>query len=267
MAVQYSVESLFWATNTGKMILKDISFSVFQGERLAVIGPNGAGKSSLLRCLQGLYLPQTGQILLDGQLLHKYGINALSRKIAAVHQEDIAIPGLTVRDIVALGRLPYRANLWDKAYWQRRKTQNQEREIIADAIAQMALTAFRDRLYETLSGGERKRVMIARALAQQPDILILDEPINHLDIYHQFEVIHLLQKLPQTIICCLHDLNHAAALQGRVAIMSDGCLQAIGPIDKVLTPGLIESCFGVRAKALAVPDQQTYFHLSRVAVA
>ncbi|MFD2205940.1 ABC transporter ATP-binding protein [Kiloniella antarctica] len=232
--------NLSWGPNGREVILHETSFKVGAGRILGVVGANGAGKSTLLRLLYRYYRPRTGQVLVDGEDIHAMGAKAAAQRIAAVLQEQPTDFALNVREIVALGRTPHRSGL--SGYGAR------DAEIVTSALSKLDLCGFADRSFGTLSGGERQRVMVARALAQEPQILILDEPTNHLDIRHQLEVLTLIRGLGLTIITSLHDLNLANTYTDDVLVLSKGHSLAFGPPETVLSEELITRAFHVNAR-------------------
>ncbi|MCX2722225.1 ABC transporter ATP-binding protein [Roseibium salinum] len=253
---ELAVRNASWKTGQGKSILQPVSFDLAAGRILGIAGANGAGKSTLLRLLYRYLKPGTGSILLDGEDIWRMSARAAARKIAAVLQEQPTDFSLSVREIVALGRRPHAAG---PASGGRR-----DAEIVEDALERMALLGFAKRSFGTLSGGERQRVMVARALAQEPRLLILDEPTNHLDIRHQLEIVALVGSLDITIVTSLHDLNLAADVCDQVLLLHEGRTIAHGAPDQVLTPGNIEMAYSVQARLerLAVSDRpHLTFHL------
>ncbi|MEQ8287471.1 ABC transporter ATP-binding protein [Thalassospira sp.] len=222
-----------------KKIIEDVSVSVKPGEFLGLIGPNGSGKTSVMSVLSGIRPPSTGQAFLDGKEMKKVGRRNLARQIGFVEQQADTIDRITVREAVSLGRTPYLSLLTP---W----STNDDR-IIEDALIAVDMAEMKDRMWHTLSGGEKQRVHIARALAQEPTYLLLDEPTNHLDIRHQLGLLELVRRLPLTVVAALHDLNHAAMFCDRIAMMAKGRLIAIGRPVEILTPENLRDVFGVRA--------------------
>jgi len=237
-------------------LLNPVSFEVYPGRVLGVVGPNGAGKSTLLRMVYHYQKPTSGQILVDGQDLWGMSAKVAARKVAAVLQEQPGAFGLSVRDIVSLGRTPHRSGLSSEGA--------KDAEIIDAAIQRMQLEALVARDFDTLSGGERQRVMVARALAQQPQVLVMDEPTNHLDIRHQLEILSLIRSLGLTIVVSLHDLNMAADVCDAILLLKDGHCQGFGSADDVLSEQLVSDTFSVTAQrqVLSVSqNQHLTFHL------
>ena len=243
-AASLQVRGLCW-TVAKRPVLQDIGFRVAPGEILAVVGPNGAGKSSLLRCLYRYTKPDAGSVCIDGEELWKLSARTAAQKIATVLQEQPADFGLTVREVVALGRTPYRQGLSG--------LNARDRCMIDAAIDRMDLTEFAARQLTSLSGGEKQRAMIARALAQEPALLILDEPTNHLDIRHQLEVLSMMRGFGPTVIVSLHDLNLAASFADRVLLLCGGRLLGDGAPVEVLTAERVRAAFQVESFIDATP--------------
>jgi iron complex transport system ATP-binding protein len=216
--------------------MHDISFALADGEILAVCGANGAGKSSLLRLLYRHQAPLSGTVVLAGRDLWLRPAREAACVVAAVLQEQPTDFALTTREIVSLGRLPHR---------QAMGPGRRDREITDAALVRMDLSHLADRRFGTLSGGERQRVMVARALAQEPRVLVLDEPTNHLDIRHQLELLRLLRGLGLAVVCTLHDLTLAADFADRVLILDQGRIIVDAPPDQALTEATIARAFQV----------------------
>nr|WP_111300392.1 ABC transporter ATP-binding protein [Paracoccus saliphilus] len=255
-AVEFS--DVFWGPARGPDILSDISFCVPQGQIMAICGANGAGKSSLLRLIYRHHAPRQGRITLLGRDLWETRADQVARSLAAVLQEQPTDFALTVRQIVALGRLPHRRG-WTAGLSLPGKA---DAPIIAGAIQRMDLDVLADRAYGSLSGGERQRVMVARALAQEPQVIVLDEPTNHLDIRHQLELLALLKGLGLTVIATLHDLTLATEFAERVLVLSQGRILADGSPDQALTETTLARAFQVRARIdRSGPAPRFTFHL------
>lgn len=237
-----AVENVSWRAG-GCLVLDDISLQLPAGSVLGLIGPNGSGKSSLLRLLAGLRRPDAGRVLLQGRTLAELGRKPLARRVALVEQQASTELDVTVETVVALGRTPH-------AGWL---ASGEDAQVIETALRQTGLWTLRDRRWQSLSGGERQRVQIARALAQQPSELLLDEPSNHLDIGHQLELLRLIRQLPLTCVMALHDLNLAAMFCDVLVVLDKGRLVAHGSPAQVLTPALIAEVYGVRAEVSQLP--------------
>nr|WP_218583174.1 ABC transporter ATP-binding protein [Pseudomonas atagonensis] len=228
----------------GAELLNGVGFAVQRGETLGIVGPNGSGKSTLLKLLAGVREPSAGEVLLDGQRLAKMSRRHIAQTLAVVEQQADTDDGIRVFDAVALGRTPWLSALKP---WSATDT-----AIVEQALLDVDAMHLRNRLWRGLSGGERQRVHIARALAQRPQILLLDEPANHLDIQHQLSILNVVQTLPVTTVIALHDLNQALNCD-RLAVLERGRLVTLGkPLD-VLTPERLHETFGVRAHYLTDP--------------
>lgn len=232
------VEGLVWQVNS-RSILKQLTFSVRVGEFVGIIGPNGAGKSSLLRCLYGKYKPSSGKITLDQQALEKYSRSQLAQRIAVVLQEPPSHFQLSVMDVIRMGLIP------NKSLLSFDNTHDQEK--LLDAARKVDLLEKLNQPFNSLSGGEKQRVMIARAILQSPSLLLMDEPTNHLDIRHQIEVLALARSMGITVLVSIHDLNLAATYCDRLILLDEGEIVAQGKPASVLTEALIKQVFAVRA--------------------
>ncbi|WP_428649926.1 ABC transporter ATP-binding protein [Roseibium sp.] len=221
-------------------MLSPVSFELGAGQVLGIAGANGAGKSTLLRLIYRFHKPSAGSVRLDGRDIWRMSARQTARTVAAVLQEQPTDFALTVREIVALGRLPHGTGFSGADL--------RDEQAIETALARMELSAFSGRLFGTLSGGERQRVMVARALAQEPRLLVLDEPTNHLDIRHQLEVAELIANLDITVVTSLHDLNLAGRVCDRILLLHRGEAVAFGPPEAVLTQAPLEKAFSVRAR-------------------
>lgn len=233
----------------GLHALSDIDLQVEEGKIHAIIGPNSAGKSTLLGALLGLRKLESGQVSFDGADLPGMRSAERARLCAYVEQSATTPERLTVRDVVALGRVPFQST------WQSASTAEDD-AVVADAIDALNLAAFASRLYQTLSGGEQQRVQVARALAQQPKLLLLDEPTSHLDIEAQLTTLNLLRRRAHagcTVVLAMHDLNLAARYCDHLVAMKDGTVVAEGSAADVLTPGLLLDVYGVHASIVHVP--------------
>lgn len=239
MPQRLEVENLAWAPPGRKPVISGVSFALAPGERLAVVGPNGAGKSSLLRCLYRMHRPSAGSVRLDGADLWSLKPREAARKVAAVLQEATPDFAFTVREMVEAGRTPHAAGPFGGAAGA----------IAVDAaMTRMEIRHLSERSFATLSGGEKQRTLIARALAQEPGLLVLDEPTNHLDIRHRLEAVELLRGLSLTIVTTLHDLDFAADVADRVLVLRDGRQVAFGDTGETLRPPLIRQSFDVEAE-------------------
>lgn len=232
----------------GKTILAGASFTAPHAQVTGLVGPNGAGKSSLLTALLGL-VPARGRATFDGEDLRTMPRRERARLAAYVEQSASTEERLSVRDVVALGRIPFETD-WASG------PSAQDDAIVAAAMADTGMSDFADRRFNTLSGGEQQRVQVARALAQQPRLLLLDEPTSHLDIAAQLHLLSLLRRRAAagaTILIVLHDLNLAARFCDRLVILQAGRTLAEGAPHEVLTPARILQTWGVAANLLHDP--------------
>ncbi|MFC8089289.1 ABC transporter ATP-binding protein [Streptomyces sp. NPDC057301] len=228
-----------------KVVVDGVTLTLTPGETVGLLGPNGSGKSTLLRLLAGVLAPTAGVVTLDGRPLPEVGRRATARRVAAVEQHAYTQTELTVRDVVALGRIPHR-RAWTPPTAA-------DTEAVTAALGRTGLTDRAAQSWHTLSGGERQRTQIARALAQEPRELLLDEPTNHLDIQHQLDLLALVANLPVTTVIALHDLNLAAMYCDRLLVLREGRAVAEGTPAEVLTPALIEQVYGVHAEVTDDP--------------
>lgn len=224
----------------GKTVLRNVDFELRPGELVAFIGPNGAGKTTFLGALSGLLKPSAGTVTLDGAPLASYAPAALARRIARTEQNVRADWSFSVRETAALGRFAHRG-------WFAPPTP-EDRAAVDSALERAGLGGFGGRPVTELSGGELQRTMIARALAQEPEILLLDEPVSQLDLKHQLSILELLRTLAANglaVAASLHDLNLAAAYADRIALFAGGGLRALGAPAEILKEELILEAFGI----------------------
>lgn len=237
----------------GKKILSDISYEFPAGKRTAIIGPNGSGKSTLLQSLAGNGYPASGRVMLDEQDVQGFGKKALARHLAILPQGAQVPPDITVAELVDYGRFAHRRWFGNDA--------RADREAVARALEQTKTADLSSRLVATLSGGERQRAWLAMALAQQPQILLLDEPTTYLDIAHQLEVMQIVTQLNHesalTVVMVLHDINHARQYADEVVVIKDQHIVAAGDPNCVLDPLLLERVFGVTADVFVNAAGQT----------
>ena len=241
-----SVEALD-VTLDGTHVLRGVDLSASTGEWVNIVGPNGAGKTTLLRALLGL-VSFDGEIVIDG--LTDRRRSARARKVAYVPQTPVIPPGMLVADYVLLGRTPHRGVFAAETASDRR--------IVSEILARLDLGGFGERTVQSLSGGERQRAVMARALAQQADVLLLDEPTTALDLGHQQDVLELVDALRRehslTVIATLHDLTLAARYGDRIAILARGCVAETGPPVEVLTVQNIAEYFGASVRIVDDPE-------------
>jgi iron complex transport system ATP-binding protein len=224
-------------------VIDDVSLAIARGELVGILGPNGSGKTTLLKMLSGTLTPTAGTIAFERRPLSAWTRRDLARRIALVPQETHAPFDFTVLDIVLMGRFPHLGAFALEG--------PADLAIARQALASTGTSALEDRPFSTLSGGEKQRVVIASALAQSPELLLLDEPTASLDLGHQLDVQLLLSALNRdrgvTMVLSTHDLNLAAALCRHLVLLRDGRVVAQGPTEEVLTPDAVRALYGVEA--------------------
>ncbi|WNC70748.1 ABC transporter ATP-binding protein [Thalassotalea psychrophila] len=229
-------KQLSWQVD-GKNIINQIDFNLTKGETVAIVGPNGAGKTSLLKCLYGEYQDFTGSIFLKGKCLKSISTKHIAKQLAVVSQYTNSVFNLTVIDVVRMGLIPHKGLFESDT--------NSDLDQINHALNKVDLLDKKQQSFNTLSGGEQQRALIARAIVQAADILIMDEPTNHLDIYYQHQILKLAKTLNITLLLTIHDLNLAAEYCDRLVLMDHGKVVANAkPID-VLTPNTLKQVFNL----------------------
>tara|TARA_R110001592_G_scaffold187866_2_gene432791 strand:+ start:5997 stop:6761 length:765 start_codon:yes stop_codon:yes gene_type:complete len=234
------------------IIIEDLSLTVQQGKITALIGPNGCGKSTLLKGLARINKASAGQVLLNNQLLSSFADKQLAQKMSLLPQVLITPEGITVQRLVEYGRSPY------ISHWG--KLGNVDKNIVADAMQETQVSEFATQSVESLSGGQRQRAWIAMILAQDTDIVMLDEPTTYLDLSHQIELMKLMQAMKdkgKTVIVVLHDLNQACRYCDHLVVMKQGKVVTEGAPESVFTEQLLYDVFSLEAKVVADPIANT----------
>ena len=229
-----------------KTILQDISLDIRNKEFVGIIGPNGSGKSTFLKCLYRVLQPNNGKIFFDGTEMSSLSHRDTALKMAVVAQHSTVNFDFSVLEMVLMGRSPYKGLL--------DRDQIDDYEIARHALAQVGLSDFESRNFNTLSGGEQQRVILARALAQRTECLVLDEPTNHLDIKYQLELMTIVKRLDATVVSAIHDLNLAAIYCDRLIALKDGSVVCTGTPQEVLTEDTIRHIYGVSATVQTLPN-------------
>ncbi|MFM0740576.1 ABC transporter ATP-binding protein [Paraburkholderia xenovorans] len=220
-------------------LLRDITLDAARGEFVGLIGPNGSGKTSLLRCAFRFSKPLAGSVALDQNDVWGAAPRWAAQRIAVLLQELPDDFGLTVEQIARMGRTPHKHLLdGDTA---------EDAAIVAAALRDVDMWHARERAFATLSGGEKQRTLLARALAQQPSVLMLDEPTNHLDLRHQIDLLTLVKRQKLTTLATIHDLNLAAAFCDRLYVIASGAIVAHGTPEQVLSAAMLRDVFEVEA--------------------
>lgn len=229
-----------------KTILQDISLDIRDKEFVGIIGPNGSGKSTFLKCLYRVLQPNHGKIFFDGTEMSSLSHRDTALKMAVVAQHSTVNFDFSVLEMVLMGRSPYKGLL--------DRDKIDDYEIARHALAQVGLSDFESRNFNTLSGGEQQRVILARALAQRTECLVLDEPTNHLDIKYQLELMTIVKRLDATVVSAIHDLNLAAIYCDRLIALKDGSVVCTGTPHEVLTEDTIHHIYGVSATVQTLPN-------------
>ena len=233
------ISDLAWSPNGEQALLDGIELAVGDGQLVGLIGPNGSGKTSLLRCAYRFQRPDQGRVELDGEALWSRSPRWCAQRVAVVLQEFPQDFGLTVAEVAAMGRTPHKS-LFDG-------DDQADLALVEQALARVGLTEHKRQAFAHLSGGEKQRVLLARALVQQPTLLILDEPTNHLDPRYQLELLRLIKTLGLATLASFHDLNLAAAFCDRLYVLDHGRVVASGTPAEVLTEALLAEVYGVQA--------------------
>lgn len=232
-------------TLSRKEIVKNVSLNVKRGHFVGLIGPNGSGKSTLLKTIYKALPPQGGSVFLDECDVLRSNPKTVAKRMAVVGQFNEMDFDFTVEEMVMMGRTPHKALL--------EADTGQDYTIVDAALEQVGLSSYAQRDYSSLSGGEKQRVILARAIAQQPEFLILDEPTNHLDIRYQIQVLSTVRKLGIGVLAALHDLALAAEYCDYLYVLNEGAVVAAGEPLSVLTKELIEQVYGVRCEPYINP--------------
>ncbi|MCG0276084.1 MAG: ABC transporter ATP-binding protein [Thermosediminibacteraceae bacterium] len=233
-----------------RKILEDICLEINSGEFVGILGPNGSGKTTLLNNINRWLIPQKGSVLIDGKRIQSMSTKTLAKYVATVPQETSLDLGFTVEEIVMMGRNPYLRN------FEREKPE--DKAIVEECMKAVGVWNLKDRYINELSGGEKQRVLIARALAQQPKVLVLDEPISHLDINFKWEILELLKNLCKTlkiiVIAVLHDINLASIFCDKLLLLKNGKIFKAGIPQEVITEQNLFEVFNVRLKITVDSD-------------
>ena len=245
--VRYGVRS--------REILRGVDFRVEEGEFVGLIGPNGSGKSTFLKNVYKVLRPQAGELTLMGDDLLAMSNREMAQRLAVMVQEQEAAFDFTVEEVVMMGRQA-----------RKRLLESDSRELVGEILARTGLASLREQGFSTLSGGEKQRVLIARALAQQTAVLVLDEPTNHLDIKYQLQLMELVRGSGCTVVAAIHDLNLAAAYCHRLYALKDGVIVGEGAPKELLTPAFLREVYEVEAEVLTGRDGslRVFFSPSRI---
>ena len=230
-------------------VLHHIDLVVEKGEMVALLGPNGSGKTTLIKLLSGVLRPTAGEVHLDGSILSRLKRREVAQRVAVVPQQFSMPFAFTLREVVLLGRTPFHSLFSDEG--------ERDHRVVQQAIERIGIAALKERFFNELSGGERQKAILAMTLAQEPKILLLDEPTAHLDINHQVEILDLVKRLNReqgvTVIGAMHDLNMAALYFDRLLLLKEGRIFADGTPEKVLTAETIKEVFSASVQVTQHP--------------
>ena len=230
-------------------VLHNISLRIKAGEMVGLLGPNGSGKTTLIKLASGILKPNQGEIEHDGLNLRRLKRKSIARRVAVVPQQFSVPFAFTAREVVMLGRIPFLKLFAEESEVDRR--------FVSGALEQVGINGLAERRFDELSGGERQKVVLAMALAQQPEMLLLDEPTVHLDITHQVEILELVRSLNReqgiTVVAAMHDLNLAALYFDRLILLKEGRVQADGTPAQVLTEDMIRDVFSASVRVQPHP--------------
>lgn len=241
MGLNLEINNLSFSYN-GYPALDNVTLELGLGEVLGIVGPNGSGKSTLLKCMNKILKTEKNAVLIDGEDVRNMGLKELAKIMGYVPQNSRNVFPVTVFDVVLMGRKPY-------IQWS---LDEKDEEIVARILEYLGIGKLAMRYFNELSGGEQQKVIIARALAQQPQIMLLDEPTSSLDIRYQLEILRMLRSLAQSkhcsIIISMHDLNLASRFSDRLLLLKKGCIFAVGTPESVITEENIEAVYGIKSR-------------------
>ena len=254
--MRVTIESVSFAYDPSTPALRGVDLTVASAESVALIGPNGSGKSTLLKVVSGVLRPSHGTVRLDDSPIDSLSARRIARRLAMVEQERPMGFDFTVREVVAMGRIPHRGRF--------ARESSDDRQAIDRAMQLADVRELTDRSIRAISGGERQRVYLGMALAQEPDVLLLDEPTTHLDLRHQVQFMTIVRERAEagmTVLIAIHDLTLAAQVTDRIALMSEGRIVVTGTPGEVLTPSNVRRVFNVEAVIGEHPELGTTYVL------
>jgi len=239
-----------------KAVVDDVSVNIQKGKITSFIGPNGAGKSTLLSIISRLMSADTGEVLIDGQKVHETKNRDLAKKIAILKQSNHLSLRLSVRDLVAFGRFPYSQG----------KLTKEDHVYIDEAIRYMELEELQDRYLDQLSGGQKQRAFIAMTIAQDTDYILLDEPLNNLDMKHSVQIMKVLRRLAddlgKTVLIVIHDINFASVYSDYIVALKDGKIEAQGTVNEIITSLTLKQVYGMDMSIQEINNQKICVYFS-----
>ncbi|NOH95879.1 Fe(3+) dicitrate ABC transporter ATP-binding protein FecE [Vibrio sp. 99-70-13A1] len=233
-------------------IIQDLSLNIPKGKITALVGPNGCGKSTLLKTLVRINKPSSGEVLFEGKAISSYQDKSLARSLSLLPQILVSPEGITVRKLVEYGRSPY------LSHWGR--LNQEDKKIVEQAMLNTGVAEFADKAVESLSGGQRQRAWIAMVMAQDTDVVMLDEPTTYLDMSHQVELMNLMRQMNdngKTVVVVLHDLNQACRYCDHLIVLEQGALITQGSPEEVFTEALLDEVFDLKARVFRDPVSGT----------
>ncbi|NLK01456.1 MAG: ABC transporter ATP-binding protein [Clostridiaceae bacterium] len=233
--IKLQVENLGFSI-AGQQIISGINLIINKGDFVGLVGPNGCGKSTLLKNIYRAYKPDLGAVFIDGTDIFKLPSKEAAKKLSVVVQENNVEFDMDVLEMVMLGRFAHQKLL---------SSSTEDHRVAREALLAVGLEGYEARSFASLSGGEKQRVLIARALAQQANFIVLDEPTNHLDVGYQYQIMSIVKKQNTTVFCSIHDLNIAAYYCDKIIVMNQGTIIGYGPPKEILTTQLIDDLFGI----------------------
>jgi len=238
-----------------KKLLDSVSLAVYEGQTVGIIGPNGSGKTTLLKHIYRALLPEKNTVFINGDAIEHFSYKESARAITVMKQESVSDFEYKVMEMVLMGRTPYRKFFENNT--------NEDKQIAYNALTFVGMEKDAERNFSTLSGGEKQRVLIARALAQEAEILILDEPTNHLDVHYQWALMDIIKNINKTVLAVFHELNLAAHFCDYLFVIDKGKIVADGTPQQLYTPELFADIFRIEADITIAEDGKPYVRYKR----